>query len=164
MLNIIDLMIGAIGIRLVRKYKKMRKIPDVNFVRKNLSFGGKTPYERLLSLNIKTVIDLRAEKMNENMENELVQYHKFELIDGGVPTKSQISRIHEIIEENEKKEQGVFIHCNLGRGRATLTTFSYLLKIGIEWEDALKIIKKRKFVYLNKKQISFLKGLKNEKC
>jgi protein-tyrosine phosphatase len=103
MLNTIDLMIGAVGIRLIRKYKKMRKIPDVIFVRKNLAYGGKTPYKELLNLNIKTVIDLRAEKINQNKENELVQYHKFQIIDGGIPTKSQISRIHKIIEENEKK-------------------------------------------------------------
>jgi protein-tyrosine phosphatase len=63
----------------------------------------------------------------------------------------------------KKKEQGVFIHCNLGRGRATLTTFSYLLKVGIEWEDALRTIKRRRFVYLNRKQINFLKEIENEK-
>lgn len=163
MFNTIDLIIGAIGIRLVRKYKKIRKIPDVVFIRKNLAFGGKTPYERLPSMNIKIVIDLRAEKINEPFENELVQYHKFELIDGGIPTKTQITRIHEIIEENENKDNVVFVHCNLGRGRATLAIFSYLLKIGLDWDEILRIIRKRKFVYLNKKQIRFLKGMKNEK-
>jgi len=163
MFSKIDLVIGAVGIRLMRKNKKMRKIPDVVFVKKNLAFGGKTPYEGLLGLNIKTVIDLREEAMNEIKENELVQYYKFKLIDGGIPTKSQIIRIHEIVEENEKKDEGVFIHCNLGRGRATLTIFSYLLKNGIDWETASKIIRKRKFVYLNKKQIEFLREMKNEK-
>lgn len=163
MFSEIDLIVGAVGIRLVRKYKKIRKIPDVIFVKKNLAFGGKTPYEGLARLNIKTVIDLRAETMNDAKENKFVQYHKFELLDGGIPTKSQINEIHEIIKENEKNQMGVFIHCNLGRGRATLTIFSYLLKNGIDWETASKIIRKRKFVYLNKKQIEFLREMKNEK-
>jgi len=163
MFSKIDLVIGAVGIRLMRKNKKMRKIPDVVFVKKNLAFGGKTPYEGLSGLNIKTVIDLREEAMNEIKENELVRYYKFELIDGGIPTKSQIIRIHEIVEENEKKDEGVFIHCNLGRGRATLTTASYLLRDGIGWEGALRAVRKRRFVYLNKKQINFLKELENEK-
>jgi len=49
-----------------------------------------------------------------------------------------------------------FVHCNLGRGRATLAAMSFLLKEGLDWTIALKKIKKRRFVYLNKKQMNFL--------
>ena len=43
----IDLLVGAVGIRLSRKLKKIRNIPDVVFVKGNLAFGGYTPYEEL---------------------------------------------------------------------------------------------------------------------
>jgi len=33
---------------------------------------------------------------------------------------------------------------------------SFLLKEGLDWKIALKKIKKRRFVYLNKKQMNFL--------
>jgi len=163
MFTIIDLIIGAVGIRLIRKYKKIRKIPDVVFVKKKLAFGGKTSYSKLLKLKVNTVIDLRAESTNEFIENSLIKYHKIGITDGGIPTKSQLDKIHKIIEENIKGGNGVFVHCNLGRGRATLATLSYLLSDGLDWESSFKMVRKRKFVYLNKKQINFLKIWYNEK-
>jgi len=69
--------------------------------------------------------------------------------------------IHKIINEREKQGKTVFIHCNLGRGRATLMTMSYLLKQDLDWDTALKKIRKRRFVYLNKKQWNFLEKLSN---
>ena len=158
----IDLIIGAIGIRILRKYKKIRNIPDVVFVKENLAFGGVTSSKELSKLKIHSVIDLRAEYSSKYVENELIEYHKFDIIDGDIPSESQINQIHEIISKNEKQGKAVFIHCNLGRGRATLTTLSYLLREGMSWEIAIKKIKKRKFVYLNKKQIDFLKKFLNE--
>ncbi len=156
-----DLIIGAVGIRLLRKYKKIRNIPDVVFVKKNLSLGGKTTYEDLSKMNIDTVIDLRAEIKEEFEENNSFSYHKIGIIDGSVPTESQINQIHKIIDDCIKQDKIVFVHCNLGRGRATLVTLSYLLREEIDWETALTVIKKRKFVYLNNKQLNFLKKWSN---
>lgn len=157
-----DLIIGAVGIRLLRKYKKIRNIPDVVFVKKNLSLGGKTTYEDLSKMNIDTVIDLRAEIKEEFEENNSFSYHKIGIIDGSVPTESQINQIHKIIDDCIKQDKIVFVHCNLGRGRASLVTLSYLLREGIDWETAMTIMKKRKFVYLNNKQLNFLKNWRNE--
>jgi len=161
MFSIFDLVIGAVGIRLMRKYKKIRNIPDIVYVKKNLAFGGVTSYSELIKLKIDSVIDLRAETPIKNIENNLIEYHKIGFLDGDVPTFSQIDMVHKIINEGEKQGKTVFIHCNLGRGRATLMTMSYLLKQDLDWNGALKKIKKRRFVYLNKKQWSFLEKLSN---
>ena len=159
----IDLIVGAVGIRLSRQFKKIRNRPDVIYVKDNLAFGGYTPYEELQKLKIDTIIDLRIETPTERIDDEIFEYHKIGIVDGGIPTKSQINQIHKIISEKESQGKTTFIHCNLGRGRATLTTLSYLLKDGNDWKTALKIIRKRKFVYLNKKQLNFLKNWYNEK-
>lgn len=157
MFSIFDLVSGAIGIRLMRKYKKIRNIPDVVFVTDNLAFGGETPYNNKLKLKIDIIIDLRTEASQENVDNNSIEYHKIGFDDGSVPTVSQIDQIHELINEGKKRNKTIFIHCNLGRGRATLTTMTYLLNEGHDWKTALKKIKKRRFIYLNKKQLDFLK-------
>jgi len=151
-----DLVIGAVGIRISRKYKKFRNIPDIVFVNDYLAFGGVTSYKELARLGFDSVIDLRLETQIKNFENNLIEYHKIGFEDGNIPTDSQLSQIHEIINEKENQGKIVFVHCNLGRGRAALTTMSYFLFKGLDWEQALKKIRKRKFVYLNKKQRNFL--------
>jgi len=153
----IDLLVGAVGIRLGRKLKKIRNIPDVVFVKGNLAFGGYTPYEELQKLKINTIIDLRIETPEEILDRKMFEYHKIGIEDGSFPSESQINQIHKIIAEKEKQGKTIFIHCNLGRGRATLITMSYLLRDGMDWEIALEKIKKRRYVYLNKNQIGFLK-------
>jgi len=153
----IDLIVGAIGIRLSRKFKKIRNQPDIVFVKENLAFGGYTPYEELKKFKINIIIDLRIETPSPDIDSEFFEYYKIGIVDGSVPTNSQIIQIHKIISENELKGKAIFIHCNLGRGRATLVTMSYLLRDGFDWQTAWKKVKQRRFVYLNKKQIRFLK-------
>jgi len=160
--SIIDLGVGAIGIRLARKYRKMRNIPDAVFVRENLAFGGFTKYSELSKMKINSVIDLRLEVPDENAPNE-IDYNKIGIPDGEVPTISQLDQIHKIIEEQLKQGKTLFIHCNLGRGRATLVTMSFLLRQGVDFEGALEMIKKRRFVYLNKKQFDFLENFSQKK-
>ena len=159
----IDLVTGAIGIRLMRNIKKIRNIPDAVFIKKNLAFGGVCFYKELAKLNIDTVIDLREEAVPEEIENGLLEYYKVGIIDGSIPTHSQMNQIHQIIKEKEIEGKTVFIHCNLGRGRATLTTMYYLLKEGLDLQTALTIVRKRKFIYLNKKQLEFLVDIEREK-
>ena len=156
MFTVVDLAVGAIGIRLVRNIKKIRKVPDVVFVKENLAFGGVCLYKELVKLKIDSVIDLREETVPKNIDQELLEYYNIGITDGSIPTPSQIDQIHQIIKEKEKEGKTVFIHCNLGRGRATLITMYYLLKEGMDWQTVLTRVRKRKFIYLNKKQLKFL--------
>jgi len=92
-----------------------------------------------------------------------LEYHKIGFQDGSIPSDLQIVQIHEIINGSEKLNKNTFVHCNLGRGRATLAIMSYLLKEGFDWKIALKKIRKRRFIYLNKKQVNFLEKRWNKK-
>lgn len=154
----LDLVIGAIGIRLIRRYRKMASIPDIIFVQKNLAFGGMTCYERLRKLGINTIIDLRIEVSDQVQNDHSLAYHKIGIIDGSIPSIAQVNEVLEIINYNIGKKKKIFIHCNLGRGRAALITALFLLKDGMDLESTLKIVKKRKFIYLNNTQLNFLKN------
>ena len=162
MFSIFDLVIGAIGIRLTRKYKKLRNIPDLVFITDNLAFGGVTPYDKILKSKIDIIIDLREEVTLEDVNDDSLDYYKIGFKDVSIPNNSQISQINKLINEGKKRGKTIFVHCNLGRGRATLTTMYYLLDNGVDWNTALKKIKTRKFVYLNKKQLNFLLNRWNE--
>jgi len=153
----IDLVIGAIGIRLMRKYKNFRNVPDVVFVKKNLAFGGATSYQGLEKKNINSVLDLRLEKPDEIITNNLIKYQKIGIPDGDIPSDNQVLQIEKTIKSNLSEGKTLLIHCSLGRGRATMITLLYLVYEGIDFENALAMVRKRRFVYLNKKQFNFIK-------
>lgn len=148
-----DLIIGAIGIRLMRKLKQRKGEADIVFVDKNLTFGGITNYEKLSEYGITSILDLREEEPNEKTDQLNLKYLKIGIPDGGVPTPNQISKIVKWVKEERKRSDVVFIHCNLGRGRATLATLLCLVSEGRSLDEAIKMVKTRKFVYLNKKQL-----------
>ena len=109
MFSKIDLLVGAVGIRISRKFKKIRKFPDIVFVKENLAFGGYTPYEELKKLKINTIIDLRIETPSPDIDYEFIEYHKIGIVDGSVPNNSQITQIHKIISEKETQGKAIFI-------------------------------------------------------
>jgi len=153
-----DLIIGAIGIRLMRKLKQRRGEVDVVFVDKNLSFGGKTNYEKLHRNGITAILDLQEEESNEKTDHLNLRYLKIGIPDGGVPTSNQIQDIIKWVKERREKNDVVFLHCNLGRGRATLATLLCLISDGMSLDKAIKLVKKRKYVYLNKNQLKCVKN------
>jgi len=152
-----DLVIGAIGIRASRMYKKIRNIPDIIFIKQNLGFGGATSYQELEKLGFTAILDLRNESLREVVENKSIKYEKIGIPDGLAPSKSQISQIISWMTENLNSGEKIFVHCNLGRGRATLVVSLYLLSRGETLDSALRLVRKRRFVYLSKLQLNCLK-------
>ena len=157
----IDLFTGAIGIRISRKLKSFRNKPDIVHTKGNLYFGGTTSYLQLQKAGITSILDLRAESPQEKISNNLLKYKKIKIIDGDVPSALQSKIIITWLEDTLNQGEKVFVHCNLGRGRATLVTALYLIHEGLSLDETLNIIKKRKFVYLNNKQLDFLKNFKD---
>ena len=105
-------------------YKKIRNIPDIIFIKQNLGFGGATSYQELEKLGFTAILDLRNEALREIVENKSIKYEKIGIPDGLTPSKSQISQIISWMAENLNSGEKIFVHCNLGRGRATLGTAS----------------------------------------
>ena len=124
----------------------MRGAADFVFVEKNLSFGGNTNYEILSKNGITAILDLRVETDDEKTEHLGMKYLKIGILDGGIPTSNQISKIIKWVNERREKKDVIFIHCNLGRGRATLVTILCLIAEGVSLEDAMIWVKKRKCI------------------
>lgn len=161
MFSKVNLITGAIGIRLTRFFKIITKKPDVVFVNEQLGFGGYTDYEKLTELGITSILDLRNETKTPHVNNRF-SYYKIGIPDGHIPTEEQIFQIRNWIKKKIVLGETIFIHCNLGRGRATLITSLYLGFEGKDFKTIMKLIKKRKFVYLNEIQLKCLKDhLKN---
>lgn len=156
-----DLIIGAIGIRLMRKLKQRRNEADVVFVDENLTFGGMTNYEKLSQCGITSILDLREEEPHEKTNHLNIKYLKIGIPDGSIPTSNQISEIIKWVKEGRDNDDIVFVHCNLGRGRATLVTILCLISDGISLEQAMTLVKKRSYVYLNKNQLKCVKNFES---
>jgi len=156
-----DLIIGAIGIRLMRKLKQRRNEADVVFIDKNLTFGGITNYEKLSKSGITAILDLREEEPDEKTNRLNLKYLKIGIPDGSIPTSNQISKIIKWVKERRDNNDIVFIHCNLGRGRATLVTILCQISEGMSFEQAITLVKKRRFVYLNKNQLKCVKNFES---
>jgi len=156
--SVIDLIKGAFGIRVLRKYRSLLNLPDMVFVSENLAFGGFTSYSKLEKKGITTILDLRAETLEEKIDNEKLKYKKIRILDSGIPTYTEIYEIVNWIKDSIDLDEKVFVHCNLGRGRASLVIAIYSIYEGKSLQSALNIIKKRRFTYLNQKQLNFLKN------
>lgn len=156
MFSIFDLVIGAVGIRLTRLIKKITNKPDIVFVTQNIGFGGNTNYQELLEIGVTSILDLRKEK-SHSVSHEKISYLKIGIPNGGIPNENQIIQMKDWINKKTSNNEVIFIHCNLGRGRATLLTSLYLASKGMNFESIMKLITTRRFVYLNKKQLFCLK-------
>jgi len=153
----IDWLLGGIGIRISRVYKKLRNKPDIVFVTENLGFGGKTSYDGLSKNGITAILDLRLEKPNENIFDQSLEYKKIAIKNEYVPTDLQVQEITKWIDEKINSGKKVFIHCQLGRGRAALITAMYLLSTGLSHDTVMNLIQKRKYIYFNNRQYNCFK-------
>jgi len=159
MFSIADLVYGAIFIRIERTIKKIKKEPDIVFLTDNLAIGGYTNYSLLVG-KVDCILDLRKEAPSlENFAKELgFEYLKVGIKDGGAPTSEQINLIVSWIEDKLKDNKKIFVHCNLGRGRAPLVACIFLKSKGLSLEGCLDLVKhKRKYVYFNHEQLKTLK-------
>lgn len=157
MFSKLDLVIGAIGIRILRYYERIIKKPDIFFVKPKIGFGGYTNYDALAELGITSILDLRKEESKAKFSKN-ISYHKIGISNGSIPSEHQIIQIKKWFKEKLNNSETIFIHCNLGRGRATLVTSLYFAFEGYDFNSIIKLVKKRKFVYLNKKQLECLKN------
>jgi hypothetical protein len=129
--------LGFFGNRLRRLYRKLRGIPDIDWVTKNLGVGGNTNCNVLYA---DAVFDVRA-----------------------FPEGKSVSPkdIDNVVEEMAKQIFGgnrIFVHCRVGRGRGPMIAIAYLFKYSKEsFSGAVyKVQKKRPYTHLSKDQIESL--------
>ena len=132
MKKIISHACGAVGIRLQRYRLKKAALPDLSFLKQNLAVGGVSSIESLSAHGIECILDLREE--NEDSQHEItkygIEYKKIAIKDRFPPTHNQAKEAIDWINTKIKNKK-VFVHCNLGRGRATSIAALYLINEGI---------------------------------
>ncbi|MCI4439439.1 dual specificity protein phosphatase family protein [archaeon] len=161
MFSVLDLICGAVFIRVERMIKRIKKKPDIVFLTSNLAIGGYTDYSLLVG-KVDCILDLREEAASlEDFAKKLgFEYLKVGIKDGGSPTLEQANLIVSWIEDKLKNNKRVLVHCNLGRGRAPLVACIFLSSKGLSLNDYLNLVKrKRKYVYFSREQLKTLKQL-----
>lgn len=165
MFSFLDHICGAIDVRANRFFLKTFRKPDATLISNNIFLGGVNDIDILDNIGINAILDLREEVSTDLLElkKHSISFLNLKIKDRTCPTNEQaiqaIQYIHEILKKNEK----IFVHCNLGRGRAPLILCLYLISTGMKNHDAILLIKsKRRYVFLNKIQLTFLENFEKQ--
>lgn len=159
----LDHIYGALGIRIKKIFCRINKKPDISIIDNFISIGGSTTIKGLSKKGITAIVDLRNEDMDDpiHIQKYSMDYLRVGLIDRGIPTDIQAKEIIDWINEKIDRGNKIFVHCNLGRGRAAVIACIYLISKGMTYHDSIYFVKKhRKYVYLNKKQLNFIQEFK----
>lgn len=165
MFSIIDHLYGAVDVRLNRFFLKIFHKPDATFLDSNIYLGGVNKIPILSKFGITAILDLREEANDSEIELDKysISYLRIKIKDRSFPSEEQtlqaINWIKSMLQENKK----IFVHCNLGRGRAPLISCAYFLSTGKSSSDSVSMIKsKRRYVFLNKIQLKFLQNFEKK--
>lgn len=151
---------GAILVRFRRFFLKIINKPDISLINSNLYVGGASDIESLVKTGIRDILDLRYELQDdpEMLEKYAINYLRIRIHDRGIPNIEDTVNAINWIRDNINNNRKVFLHCNLGRGRAPLLAVIYLISEGMQHHDAIKLVKKnRVYTYFNKKQLQLIK-------
>jgi len=165
MFSVLDHVCGAIDVRINRFFLKIFRKPDATLIKHNMFLGGVNDITILSKLGICGILDLR-EEIDDNLlelKKHSISFLNIKIKDRTCPSKKQslqaIYHLNEMLKENKK----IFVHCNLGRGRAPLILCLYLISTGMKSRDAILLIKsKRRYVFLNKIQLTFLENFEKQ--
>lgn len=161
--NSFDHIYGAFKVRIYRNYCKIRKKPDISIITDSISIGGSATIEGLSKKGVSAIVDLRYEDIDDliQLEKYSIDYLRVGIEDRGIPTETQAKEIVNWIDERINNGNKVFIHCNLGRGRAPTIACLYLISNGMTFRDSISLVKKnRTYTYFNKKQLKFIQEFK----
>ena len=140
---LIFLIVGNVAIFLTFKYMSgtdsSRLLPDLPGIQNLASVNdglwrGSAPstagYKALAARDVKTIIDLRAEDIEVNVE--LIESLGMKLVripmrDGQAPTDAQVDRFMAAMKDSDGR---AFVHCGAGVGRTGTMAAAYLVRTG----------------------------------
>ena len=104
---------------------KYEELPNFHRVSDHLYRGGQPKtggLKKLSELGVKTIINLRGESDDTRAEEKEaaslgMQFFNIPMSSSGRPSEEQVRRVFEIIEEKEKANATVFVHCRRGSDR-----------------------------------------------
>ncbi len=133
--------------------KKIEDLPNFHMVHPYLYRGGEptaTGMKQLEQKGVKTVIDLRAASFRTKAEAQQAEALGMKYINlpmsAKAPTESQLSTFTKAVEEAQKNNEPVFLHCAHGSDRTgCLVGVWRVTHDGYNYQDAYKEMRKYYF-------------------
>lgn len=155
-MNTLDLVAGGILARLMRWMALFCLRPNIDRITPNLWIGGTNNPKLILLEGFNAVLDLRTKvdtKYKRFLEDHGITYVNVEIPDDYGAPPEVLSKIVDWLIDRVQSQEKILVHCNLGRGRATLAIGAYLVSRGDEPEEAIKRIQRaRQVSFLNDRQ------------
>lgn len=120
--------------------------------------------EALKTKGIKAIVSLLEDESSvENYNTNGFESLWLPVVDNEAPNVEQVEKLVEFIDEQNKKENLVAIHCKGGRGRTGTMIASYLIAKGASYDEAMNIIEENQPNAIKKDfQLNFLKEFANK--
>jgi len=99
----------------------------------------------------------------EKLKKESISVHELPFPDGGFPSDSVINQFLNICKDSFKEGEAIGVHCVAGLGRAPVLVAIALIELGLNYEEAITLIRDKRRGAINAKQLQGLKSYKPRK-
>ena len=101
----------------------------------------------------------------KEIQKKCIDVHNLIFDDGGNPPKLIMKQWFQLVKRHHKlsPENCVAVHCVSGLGRAPVMVALALIELGMDNEDAIELIRKKKKGAFNSKQLVFLEKYKSKR-
>lgn len=89
-----------------------------------------------------------------------ISVHHLGYEDGSLPPDNVINGWLSVVEEARKQKEAVGVHCVAGLGRAPVLVAIALIEDGLNFMDAIELIRQKRRGAINMKQLKFLETYK----
>ena len=150
--------------RLVKGMPRLRRCQ----ITANLFLGSQynlVGLRKLKALGVTAIINMRIHSIYTHAQYKGFNYLHLPTPDHTPPTMDDLIKGADFADEQIKAGGKVYIHCRQGLGRGPTMTVAYLLKTGLTYNDAYKLVKSvRTFINPNSAQVARLKELEAYYC
>ena len=116
--------------------------------------------KKLKVLGVTAIVNMREHSDYEEARYDGVNYLHLPTVDNTPPPMDTLIRGADFIDKEISSGGKVYVHCRQGLGRGPTMAIAYLLKTGLTFDDAFKLVKSvRTFIDPRPEQIQRLKEL-----